>query len=336
MSEPKVLLLHGNRGRWSARDRPEQALWENSCEAWIFAFNGDFINSSEATLSDIQGYDIIIANTDPSALKHLLELSDARPSSTKWVTLLEGDSLEYIKPRPYIRDLLDNSDLVNCINKYTLSFFKKLTTAKVEYLGFPYPAESIRALSTPISRRRKEIFLAPMLLGRWLEYFCLKDAGLPLYGYERKLSRKLRTVFKHLRNHRSLDPDYFHNKVRSYYNDPSLKIMRETPLADFFRHNGGAFLWFNLDPRYTWGRYILDAAALQVPIIATRSTGHAETFFPKTMVETEFDVDQAYDLVQRLISDKDFYEEVATVPLDFFDEFRPERKRKEMMDALFL
>ncbi len=335
MSEPKVLLLGGNRGRWSASQSLSEATTMNSGEAWAYAFNGDFIQNIAARPSDLKGYDIIIANADSFAIKPLYQLLQARPAGCKWVTLLEGDMLDYIRPRPYVRDLLDGSDLINCINKHTEGFFKKLTSSPVKYIGFPYPAEGIRALSTPIPERRKEIFLAPMLLGRWLEYFCLKDIGVPLYGYEKRLSRKFRTIMKHLRIHRSLNPNYFHEKVRSLYKDNSLEIRRETWLSEFFRHNSGAYLWFNLDPRYTWGRYVLDAAALQIPIVTTRSTGHAEKFFPKTMVETEFDIEQAYDLVCRLLNDRDFYEEVAKVPLELFDEFRPEVKKKEFLEALY-
>src|SRR5258706_10179349 len=251
MSEPKVLLLGGNRGRWSASQSLSEAATMNSGEAWAYAFNGDFIQNIAARPKDLEKYDIIIANADSFAIKSLCQLMQTRPAGSKWVTLLEGDMLDFIKPRPYVRDLLDGSDFVNCINKHTEGFFKKLTSAPVRYIGFPYPAEGIRALSTPFSERRREIFLAPMLLGRWLEYFCLKDIGVPLYGYEKRLSRKLRTVIKHLRIHRSLNPHYFHNKVRSLYNDPSLEIRRETWLSEFFRHNSGAYLWFNLDPRYT-------------------------------------------------------------------------------------
>ncbi len=335
MPEPKVLLLGGNRGRWSAKDSLAEATTMNSGEAWIYAFGGDFIQNLAAKPADLQGYDIIIANCDSFAIKHLYELMQSRPSGGKWVSLLEGDALDYIKPRPYVRDLLDGSDLVNCINKHTLSFFRKFTSAKVEYIGFPYPAEGIRALSTPLSQRRREIFLAPMLLSRWMEYFCVKDMGVPLYGYEKRLSRRLKTIFKNLYTHGTLDPNHLRTKARSLYRDSGIEIRQETGLAEFFRHNGSALLWLNLDHRYTWGRYVLDAAALQVPIVTTRSTGHAENFFPKTMIESEFDIDEATDLVQRLLNDKDFYDEVAHVPIEKFDEFRPEVKKKQFLDALY-
>ncbi|HYM19953.1 MAG TPA: hypothetical protein VEW28_03000 [Candidatus Kapabacteria bacterium] len=336
MSVPRVLLLHWNRGRWSANERPVQALTENACESWVFAFGGDFLNTTLAKPSDLDGYDIIIANSDRIHLEKLCALSNERPASCKWVTLIEGEALDYIKPRPHITELLNNSDLINCINKYTVEFFRHCTTAKVEYIGFPYPVDGIRALRTPKHQRRKEIFLAPMLLGRSLEYFTVKDLGIPYYGYEKKFSRTIRTIVPNILKHRSFDRMYYQHKTQRLYEDPQLRIEREEPLMDFFRRNGSAYVWLNMDPRYTWGRYILDAAALEVPIVATRSTGHAEQFFPKTMIETEFEVDSAASLVKRLFEDQDFYDEVASIPIEAFDTFRAEYKKKELMDALSL
>ena len=335
MSEPKVLLIHWNKGKWRAKDRPVQALTENACETWVFAFDGDYLNTSLAKPLDLQGYDIIIANSDPIHLEKLCALSASRPASSKWVTLLEGDALDYIKPRPYIRELLDSSDLINCINKYSESFFKQFTSAPVRYIGFPYPAENIRALSTPIEMRKKEIFLAPMLLARWLEYFCVKDLGIPYFGYEKRLSRKLRTIAQTLTRYRTLDPLYFHYKVKSLYQSPSLPVRRERPLGDFFKESGNASVWLALDQRYTWGRYVLDAAAMQIPIVTTRSTGQAEHFFPDTMLENEFEIEKARELILRLFGDKEFYKSVATVPLEKFDHLRPEVKKKELLAALY-
>jgi len=335
MSEPRVLLLGGNPGRWKASEKIHEASTMNSGEAWVFAFNGDFVQNLQARVSDLHGYDIVIANADSFAVKHLLELSDKRPSDCKWVTLLEGDALDYIKPRPYIRGLLDNSDLVNCINIHTELYFRTMTSAPVRYLGFPYPAEGIRALSTPIYERRREIFLGPMLLSRWSEYFCARDLGIKLYGYENRITRKWRTIRKNLQKHGSLNPWHLHEKAKSLYKEPNFSILREEPLPDFFRRNGGAYLWLNLDQRYTWGRYVLDAAALQVPIITTRSTGHAETFFPQTMLDNEFELEWAFELMKRLLNDQDFYNEVSAVPIERFAHLQPEVKKKELLSALY-
>lgn len=334
MSEPRVLLLGGNTGRWSAKDRLGDASTMNGVEAWVFAFGGDYAEGPAAKISDLEGYDVIIANTN-HPFDNLLHLADNRPSNTKWVTLIEGDAHDYLKPLPFIRDLMASSDLIGCINKYSESFFKKFTTTPARYIGIPYPAEGIRALSTPIEKRRREIFLAPMMLSRWTEYFCAKDLGVPLYGYERRMTRHRRTIVKTLRKYKTIDPWYFHKKARGLYQEPEFTVYRDEALPDFFKRNGGAYIWLNLDERYTWGRYVLDAAALQVPIIATRSTGHAETFFPATLVENEFALDKTSELLTRLLNDQDFYREVADVPLEKFDHLRPEVKKKELLDILF-
>ncbi len=335
MSEPKLILLGGNSGRWKAEEHVNEASTMNGIEAWVFAFNGSYAEGAVAKHQDIEGFDIIIANYNFSRTSHLLKLAQNRNKTCKFVTLIEGDALDYLKPQPYMRELMDSSDLILCINKHTEAFFRKLTSTKVQYIGIPYPAEGIRALGTPIEKRRKEIFLAPMLLSRWLEYFCVKDIGIPFYGYERRLTRTRKTIVKTIRKHRTINPWHFHEKSRKLYQEPSFTIYRESTLPDFFRHNGGAYLWLNLDQRYTWGRYVLDAAALQVPIITTRSTGHGETFFPLTTLDNEFEIDKAEELIRRLLIDEEFYREVSTIPIERFDELRPEVMKQKLLRALF-
>jgi hypothetical protein len=307
----------------------------NGIEAWVYALNGNYIQGITAHSRDLEAFDIVIANYNFSAADHLLKLAQDRKPSCKLVILIEGDALDYLKPHQYMRDIFDSSDLVICINKFTEDFFRKFTSTRVEYIGIPYPGEGIRALSTPFEKRRKDVFLGPMLLSRWLEYFCVKDLGIPVYGYERHLSRKRRTIIKNIRQYRTIDPMYFHNRSRDLYRDPSLTIIREQTLPDFFRHNGGAYVWLNLDQRYTWGRYVLDAAALQVPIITTRSTGHGEDFFPLTTLATEFEINKAAELVKRLFTDEEFYREVSTIPIEKFDHLRPEVKKKELLQILY-
>ncbi|MEI8134141.1 MAG: hypothetical protein WCH46_03560 [bacterium] len=334
-TEPKVLVLGGNRGRWSASERASEAATMTGIESWVYAFNGNYQQGVVATRRNINDHDIIIANTNSPALENLVRCCQERGTNTKWVTLIEGDAHDYLKPRPYIRDLLDSSDLVICINKYTQSFFRNFASAKVVYLGMPYPAEGIRALATPQKQRRREIFLTPMLLTRWSEYFCTKDMGIPMYGYENRLTRNSRSIIQSLMRYRSLDPWHHHKRARNLLKDSSIIIHREEPLPQYFERNGGAYVWLSLEPRYTWGRNVLDAAALQVPIITTKATGHVEDFFPELVLENEFEFEKARMLIDRLFKDKEFYSHVTTIPLELFESFRPEEKRRQLMDLLF-
>ncbi|MBS1902361.1 MAG: hypothetical protein JSS75_01495 [Bacteroidetes bacterium] len=334
MSYPRVVLLHWNRGRWSASERREQAATENSCESWVFALDGDFLNTDLATATAIEGYDIVIANADYIHLEKLRSLAESRPSTCKWVTLIEGDAHDFARPRPHVRELFDASDLINCINRYTVDFLQSMTKTPVRFIGFPYPAEEMRKRSVPFEQRRREIFLAPMLLGRWSEFHAARSLGYPMFGYERKISRTWRNLAKNVRTHRSLDRDLYTKRAGSLYNDPNLTVRREVPLSDFFEQTAGSYVWLNLDPRYTWGRYILDAAALRIPIVTTRSTGQAEEFFPALTVEHEFATEHAQSLIRRLFDDDAFYRECADVPLEAFEHLRPEVKARQMIDAL--
>jgi hypothetical protein len=331
--EPRVLLLSGNPGSWHAKDRLHEAATMNSTEAWVFAFGGSYMNIEEATPRDVAAFDIIIGNTDKPHNK-LLRLAESRPVSTKWVTLLEGSATDYLRPLPHIQRILDASNLVNVINKHSTGLFRMMTKTRVEYIGIPYPAAEIRKLATPIADRSKGVYLCPLLTLRWSEVFVARKLGLPYYGYEHRLSRRLKTIGKHLRKHGSLDPQHLIDKAKELYSEPTLDVSRERTLPDHMHTNGQALLWLNFDPRYTWGRNVLDAAALGVPVIATRSTGHAEDFFPQILLETPFELEKAYGYAKRLIEDKEYYKEVATIPIERFEHLRPEAMKEKLLRSL--
>lgn len=332
-SEPRVLLLSGNPGSWHAKDRLHEAPTMNSTEAWVFAFGGSYMNIETATPRVVADYDIVIGNTDKPHDK-LLRLAESRPVSTKWVTLLEGSATDYLRPMEHIQQLLDTADLVNVINKHSIELFRMMTRTRVEYIGIPYPAAEIRELATPIPGRSRGVYLCPLLTSRWSEVFVARKLGLPYYGNEHRLSRKVKTIGKHLRKHGSLDPEYLIDKAKQLYGEPSLDVSRERTLPDHMRTNGQALLWLNFDPRYTWGRNVLDAAALGVPVIATRSTGHAEDFFPQLILEHPFELEKAYGYAKRLIDDKEYYREVATIPIDRFEHLRAEVMKEKLLRSL--
>ncbi len=333
-SEPKVLVLGGSFGRWHASTRVNDASTMNGIEAWVYAFNGEYDNGIHFDAKRINEYDIVIGNTNGDNLENFLRMLGHKHPETKFVALVEGCATDYLTPKPNLREVFDGADLVNSINHYSTDLFRRMTSTRVEYIGIPYPAESIRKLALPFDQRKRQIFLTPRLLNRWTEYFCVQDLGVPYYGYERILMRKWRNLWKNLTHLKTLDKQYFIQKADASYHDPKLTIRKEGSLTEYFMDNRDAYAWLNLDYRYTWGRYVLDAAALQIPIVATRSTGHAEHFFPQTMVENEFAVEQTRELLKRLLIDSAFYEEVATVPLEKFDHLRPEVKKRELIEIL--
>jgi hypothetical protein len=333
-SEPRVLVLGGNRKAWHAQDRLHESATMSGIEAWVYAFGGDYMHGKAATERDIARYDIVFGNTNLDALENLVRLAESRPSSVQWVSLIEGSATDYLLPRSTIVTLLDAGDLVNVINKYSTELFASMTKTKVEYIGIPYPAREIRQLATSVEARRKEIFLCPFLTNRWSEVFVARRLGLPYYGLERRLTRRLNRLTDTIRKYGTADPHYLQKKAKAIYGEPSLDIRQEMPLGEYLRMVGESYMWLNFDERYTWGRYILDAAALGVPVISTRSTGHAEDFFPQLMLEHPFELEKAYTFAKRLIDDKDFCREMSTIPIERFDHLRPEAMKAKLLQAL--
>jgi hypothetical protein len=338
LSKPKVLVLSGESGRWTASDRKRDADVMNGVEAWVFAFDGDYIHSAEATVEDISRYDIVIANLNPEAemIANVEKLSAARPKSVKWVTLMEGSGLDYIYPRPQVREIFDNSDLVNCINVHSLELLRRMTKTRVEYIGIPYPVDGIAKLAVPFDKRRREALITPFLLKRWNDFFVARELGIEYYGFEKTIRRTFKNVvtdfFK--KGERDFEKTRFLKRAAKLFNDKSLEILPERGLREFLSYNAGALLWINLDERYTWGRYVLDAAALKIPVITTKSTGHGTDLFPETTLENEFQIEKAIDIGRRLLKDKDFYRHVAEFPVGKMEHLKPEKMAARLLHEL--
>lgn len=333
-SELKVLVIGGDTTNWTAKERPIEQTLLTGIETWVYAFNGTYQPILDTTLSDLKNFDIIIGNSNlGKELNKSIYLAENRPANVKWITLVEGNASEYLTPHLQITKLFESSDLINCININSVSFFKALTKTKVEYLGMPYPVDLISKYRVDIDKRKRESLVCTALLKRINDVLTAKGIGLPYTIHERLLSRKMKNL-KHFVKYRTLSKDILHRKTIEYHNDSNMKVRSVLPISEHFQKNNAYLLWINMDDRYTWGRYVLDAAALQIPIITTKSTGHAISLFPETCLDNEFEIDKAIEIGKRLASDKDFYRYVAQYPSDKLDHFSDEMMIKKLLTAL--
>lgn len=339
-SEPRVLVLGGVRERWTAEQRRNDSHYLNGIETWVFAFDGDYCWHGYATPKLIEQYDIVICNTNDthndSYCLHYRRLAENRPAHVRWVSLLEGSMLDYIKPQRHTRGILDASDLVNCINRHAMPMIQALTSAPVAYIGMPYPVEGVRKYVLPIAERQRRVFLCFFLLLRWNDYLVAKNLGLPYYGSERVISRRWKSLKRNWQEHQTLmDKDINLRRARQLYGDTELQILPTTSMHNYFQQNANSYLWLNLDERYTWGRSVLDAAALGIPVITTASTGHGDILFPKTTVATPFDVDKAIDIGKQLIHEPDFYLEVSEYAFEkLAEDYTEAVMKKKLLDSL--
>ena len=334
--EPRVLVSGGKAGRWSAAGKTVDESLCSGVQSWVYAFNGDYIGHQDITVQDLGNYDIVIMNTN-NPLLHLVRLAQDRPVSVKWVSLIEGSADEYFVPQNYLKTLLDMSDLVNVINRHSLPLFRMLTKSKVEYIGIPYPVEGVKKFIAPIEKRKKRVFLCTQLLKRWNDYLAAKEIGMTYYGYEIRKSLGGKLLLSELINTGSFawDRDANIKKAKTLYNDSFLDINEFTKdFKKYFTENSDSYFWMYLDSKYTWARFVLDAAALCIPIISTTSTYHGGVFFPQTTVAHAMDIERAIEIGKRLINDQAFYEEVAMYPVGKMDFLKAEPMKLVLLGAL--
>ena len=335
----KTLLLGGNPGFWHASEHTNDRDVMSGIEAWVFAMDGDHCNTLEATPELINRYDLVIGNTNGGLYyPKLLALQQGRRSRVQWVSLIEGCATEYLAPVFILKKILDGSDLVNVINRRSLEFFRLCTTARCEYIGIPYPAANIRKQFLPGDRRDvwtpSNLYNARASCSSVLAALSVTERlGRTCHGFMRRQvmkKRKLPFLSASRTNQKDVEPP-----CAGLLN--SVVFHQEMNMAGYFQTlSNSAFAFVNLDHRYTWARDVLDCAALQIPCIATRATGHAEDYFPSLTVGNEFAVPEAAELLERLYFDKEFYERSACVPIELLEPLSHESMKRKLLAALNL
>lgn len=335
--EPRVAVSGWKSGRWSAAGKTLDESLCTGVQSWVYAFGGDYIGHRDISRRDLDSYDLLIVNTN-KPFSPLVRLAQDRPASLKWVSLIEGNADDYCVPQEHLKFLLDASDLVNTINRHSLPLFRRLTTSRVEQIGMPYPVEGVRKFATPIEKRKRRAFLCTQLSRRWNEHLVARELGVTSLGHDIRMPQGgVRSLISRMAKTGSLasDREEIAGKMQRLYNDATPEIMVFTKdLKHYCTEAGDSHLWLDLDDRHTWARFVLDAAALSMPIIATASTGHGEVLFPLTTVAHSMDIERAIEIGKRLISDRAFYEHVSTFPAEGLESFKAEPMKRALLAAL--
>jgi hypothetical protein len=305
----RALVIGGIRGRWDHTIQNANWQFTNTVEAWVNALQGDYWGPRPPPLSVIREYELVIANLNPTHVPAYARLAKERPVGTRWVSLVEGDGHDYLEPSPRLLEVLDHSDLVATITCHTTAYFRALTRTPVAYIGVPYPVDYVSGLATPVHEREPVALICPRS-NRCPSLAVAAGLGMPVRLYVPKVPRTLRNVVLFARRG-YLGKDLHARWWRRTLGEMRAEVLLERELTDFWPEAGRCRLWINLDARYTWARYVLDAAALGVPIIATRSTGHAPVLFPETTVENVFAVGEAVRIGRRLLAEPSFAEEIT-------------------------
>lgn len=327
----RSLVCGGHPGAWHWSDRADEEGLSNGVEAWVYTLRGEYRQWSLLRAEDLASYDLLILNTNPEALPSYRRLLGGTPNrKAKIVGLYEGELAMMHDSWKQWKEVADMCDMVIGINAHGIGLLQSITSVPVYYVGIPYPVDGMRKYHVPLENRRREIFLCAFLLARSLNYLAARQVGLPMVGYERTFPRRIRELIRH----RSIDKFRYVSRARELYNDPLLTVLPEDNLRGFFERASQSLIWMNLDTRYTWGRYVLDAAAMGVPIVTTRETGHAVHLFPDIVVETPYDIEGAGLMARRLLEEPAFYAGVAARAWRGLDWFRPEAALARLNEAL--
>lgn len=327
----RSLVCGGHPGAWRWSDRADEEGFANGVEAWVYALRGEYRQWGLLRAEDLASYDLIILNTNPEALPHYRRLLGSTTNrKAKVAALYEGELALMHHSWKQWKEVADMCDMVIGINAHGIGLLQALTTVPVHYVGIPYPVDGMHKYSIPLEKRRREIFLCAFLLTRSLNYLAARQAGLPMISYERTFPRRLRELIRH----RSIDKFRYVRRAKELYADPQLTVLPEDNLRGFFERAAQSLIWMNLDMRYTWGRYVLDAAALGIPIITTNETGHATHLFPDIVVETPYDIEGAGLMARRLLEEPAFYAGVVARAWRGLDWYRPEATVARLNEAL--
>lgn len=334
MSLPRTAFLGANPGRWRSGEPGEQFVNTNGVEAWAHALRGEYIGAPFPHPDELAKFELVIANTVHRLVPEYEQFIKIKVKAQKWVALIEGDGMDYTRLVPRLSSFLDRCDLVININPYSTPLIRALTKTPVEEFGIPYPVEAMRAKRIPPSEREREILICPSHAREpsiLAAEAAAKDSSAKLRLYVPKVSRKWSNRGLFLKA-ASLDRDILAKAMQKRLPDAVVELEKELP--EFWADAARCAVWMNLDPRYTWGRYVLDAAALGVPIVTTRSTGHGPELFPETTVEKVFEVEKAAQIAKRLLSDPDFARKVSAYADAKLDAFSYENAKSRLLTRL--
>ncbi len=304
----------------------------NSTEGWAYALRGDFKGGGVPPPELLREYDLVLANLDRKLLPGFSKLIRQRPSDVRWVSTIEGGGGDYLAPDADLLSVLDASDVVSNINRHTTAYLQSLTNTPVHWIGVPYPGEDIAQFAVPYAERCGDVLICPKRDAE-PSWKVAELCGVDAFCFVPTVSRQLRNA-RVFASHRYVGKDVLMRDLASHGRPIGVDGALECGLEETWRVGSRRKVWINLDPRYTWSRWVLDGAALGVPVISTVSTAHSCALFPELTVPNIFAIDEAAAMVRRLLGDEEWYHSVCLRAAAALAEFLPDAAVQRLECAL--
>lgn len=311
MADFRVLMVDSRKESWSASDPNPPHLNSTSVEQWVHCFNGVHIGGATTPSFDPTQFDLVIANLNKQHWPSFARQLKQRKGTTKWIALVEWDVSMYADPTEELLTILRNCDLVATINRHTTDYFDWLSGGKARWVGVPYPVDRIARFRSAFDERSKKA-LCTMRSPQGYSVAAISAAGcsavVPIPAVGRSLSN-----WREFAAAGRIAKDIRIDEASNVYDGVDAEFLIAPNDEAWYEFAARFSLWVNLDPRFTWARSVLDAAALEVPIVSTSSTDHASELFPALTVTHACQTGEAAALIRKAMENPEWAHQQAVV-----------------------
>lgn len=307
----RVLMVDSRKESWSASDANPPHLNSTSVEQWVHLLNGSHIGGDTTPSFNPAQFDLVIANLNKQHWPTFARMIKNRTGQTKWLALVEWDISMYGEPTSDLLTILRGCDVVGTINRHTTDYFNWLSEGRAHWVGVPYPVERIGKYRVPLSARNGKV-LCTMRDPQGYSLAAICSSGsqgvVPVPAVGRSLSN-----WREFAAAGQVRKDVRVAKAQSIYDESGLDFVLAKNDEAWYEFAAQFSAWVNLDPRFTWARSVLDAAALEIPIISTSTTDHASELFPALTVTHACQVGEAAQLLRKVMENPEWAHQQAVV-----------------------
>jgi hypothetical protein len=286
----------------------------NECRSWAYTFSGDV--RCGRTINDygvFDQYQIVLIELTANMIDVCIELKKQTKCFVIGVPESEIVPLWPLATLKKYKEMLDMCDLVGVINEKALEPLRALTSSKVEFVGLPYPLAWAKQQIKDV-KKNNLIELGNMNVGVGVPYNILVFNKLDCNG-----------IFY-------FNPGPERNIIHSLTNN-RLKCLQPKGYQDYFREHIFSFCGLHMDIRHTVGRFGLDCAASNTPLVGTHYSQSQGHLFPEISVN-HWEIEKAVSLVKRLYFDSAFYDHIVEYANEKIKDFDIDVTRERLLNYL--
>lgn len=284
--------------------------WPKAFE--IFGRKG--VKSANTAKDHLEQFDVIHTNYTPSNPSYISALRESLgDSDTKIIVNVDFAIGMWSNIDPYVmKDQLLKADMVFHVEPVGAEVLQEFLGIPVHTI--PHPSDISR-----IKEFRQSTSFPPIVACQYHRYLYTWH---PYFYALRSFPELLSALM-------NVSPPQPNVPLDSYFNE----VFTRTRYEEYLTMLGGSFINIDLTPDYTYGRGIVDAAALGVPTIGSMSCAAAMHIWPELAVQPYFVPDIKRN-IERLITDPEFAGEMSRRGTELSEYYNLENSYHRMAECL--